>query len=106
MRPTNEMMKNTFELLLLVSTKKCPIRMLLLMISKGNRALQYIGCKAISRNRKSVYQKLEIGTCAYLILKSGGDAMDGTDDEHHQQIAEYCQFPRLEDLQVEEFPES
>ena len=44
MRPTNEMMKNTFELLLLVSTKKCPIRMLLLMISKGNRALQYIGC--------------------------------------------------------------
>ena len=34
--------------------KKCPIRMLLLMISKGSRALQYIGCKAISRNRKSV----------------------------------------------------
>ncbi len=55
MRPTNEMMKNTFELLLLVSTKKCPIRMLLLMISKGNsRALQYIGCRAISRNRKIV----------------------------------------------------
>ena len=97
MRPTNEMIKNTFELLLLVSTKKCPIRMLLLMISKGSRALQYIGCKAISRNRKS-YQELEIGARAYLILKSGGDAMDGTDDEHHQQIAEYCQFPRLEDL--------
>ena len=38
--------------------------------------------------------------------ESGGDAMDGTDDEHHQQIAEYCQFPRLEDLQVEEFPDS
>ena len=54
MRPTNEMIKNTFELLLLVSTKKCPIRMLLLMISKGNRALQYIGCRAISRNRKIV----------------------------------------------------
>ena len=47
MRPTNEMMKNTFELLLLVSTKKCPIRMLLLMISKGNRALQYIGCLSL-----------------------------------------------------------
>ena len=35
MRPTNEMIKNTFELLLLVSTKKCPIRMLLLMISNS-----------------------------------------------------------------------
>ena len=83
------MIKNTFELLLLVSTKKCPIRMLLLMISKGSRALQYIGCKAISRNRKSVrsIQKLEIGTCAYLILKSGSDAMDSTDDKHHEQIA-------------------
>ena len=54
MRLTSEIMKNTFDVLLLVSTKKCPIRMLLLMISKGSRALQYIGCKAISRNRKSV----------------------------------------------------
>ena len=40
MRPTNEMMKNTFELLLLVSTKKCPIRMLLLIMSNGNRLTQ------------------------------------------------------------------
>ena len=51
MRPTNEMIKNTFELLLLVSTKKCPIRMLLLMISKGSRALQYIGCKGQNHPR-------------------------------------------------------
>ena len=58
------------------------------------------------QENRQVYQELEIGACAYLILKSGGDAMDGTDDEHHQQIAEYCQFPRLEDLQVEEFPDS
>ena len=107
MRPTNEMMKNTFELLLLVSTKKCPIRMLLLMISKGNRALQYIGCRAISRNRKIVRSIRNWRKARVRILSSNPAAMmDGTDDEHHQQIAEYCQFPRLEDLQVEEFPDS
>ena len=89
MRPTNEMIKNTFELLLLVSTKKCPIRMLLLMISKGNQQEQ---------EERQVYQKLEIGTCAYLILKSGSDAMDSTDDKHHEQIAQYSQFPGLKDL--------
>ena len=65
MRPTNEMIKNTFELLLLVSTKKCPIRMLLLMISKGSRALQYIRLQGNQQEQeeRQVYQKLEIGTC-------------------------------------------
>ena len=37
MRLTSEIMKNTFDVLLLVSTKKCPIRMLLLIMSNGNR---------------------------------------------------------------------
>ena len=37
---TSEIMKNTFDVLLLVSTKKCPIRMLLLIMSNGNRLTQ------------------------------------------------------------------
>ena len=103
MRPTDEMIKNTFELLLLVSTKKCPIRMLLLMISKGSKALQG---NQQEQEERQVYQKLEIGTCAYLIFKSGSDAMHGTDDKHHEQIAQYSQFPRLKDWQMEDFSES
>ena len=80
--------------------------MLLLMISKGNEAYCNISVagQSAGTGKSSGLSGLEIGACAYLILKSGSDAMDGTDDEHHQQIAEYCQFPRLEDLQVEEFP--
>lgn len=38
------------------------------------------------QEERQVYQKLEIGTCAYLILKSGSNAMDSTDDKHHEQI--------------------
>ena len=58
------------------------------------------------QEERQVYQELEIGTCAYLILKSGSDAMHGTDDKHHEQIAQYSQFPRLKDWQMEDFSES
>ena len=50
-----------------------------------------------------VYQKLEIGTCTYLVLKAGSDAMSGTDHEQYEQIAEHCQFPGWKDSQVEDF---
>jgi hypothetical protein len=45
-----------------------------------------------------VYQELQIGACTYLILKAGGNTMNGTDNEQHEQIAEHCQFPSLENL--------
>ena len=54
MRQTVATMKNIFDVLLLVSTKRCPISMLLLIMSNGKRLLHCDGCSTISTKRKSV----------------------------------------------------
>ena len=48
MRQTVATMKNIFDVLLLVSTKRWPISMLLLIMSNGKRLLHCDGCSTIS----------------------------------------------------------
>lgn len=77
MRLTSEIMKNTFDVLLLVSTKKCPIRMLLLIMSNGNQIGTIGWLQSYEQEEEDIQvdKKLQIGTSAYLVFKSCDDAM-------------------------------
>lgn len=86
MRLTSEIMKNTFDVLLLVSTKKMSDQ----DAAAYHEQRQQIGTigwlQSYEQEEEDIQvdKKLQIGTSAYLVFKSCDDAMGGADNEQYK----------------------
>ena len=86
MRLTSEIMKNTFDVLLLVSTKKMSDQ----DAAAYHEQRQQIGTigwlQSYEQEEEDIQvdKKLQIGTSAYLVFKSYDDAMGGADNEQYK----------------------